>query len=68
MSILVEIKLKRRKNQLLKLSIERRLGLRLQQKRLQEIKGKIQKKLVYKAKSYLMIFTKAIAYYIIYDI
>lgn len=40
MIILVVIKLKRKKNQLLKPSIEKRLGIRLQQKKLQEIIGK----------------------------
>ena len=52
MIILVEIKLKRKKNQLLKPSIEKRLGIRLQQKILQEIIEKIQKKLIYKVESY----------------
>ena len=68
MIILVVIKLKRKKNQLLKLSIEKRLGIRLQQKRLQEIIEKIQKKLIYKADSYLILFSNTIAYDIIYDI
>ena len=68
MSILVVIKLKRKKNQLLKPSIEKRLRIRLQQKRLEEIIEKIQKKLIYKADSYLIIFSNTIAYDIIYDI
>ena len=40
----------------------------IQQKRLQEIIDKIQKKLIYKADSYLIIPSNAIAYNIIYDI
>ena len=41
-----------KKNQLLKLSIEKRLEIRLQQKRLQEIIENIQEKLIYKVESY----------------
>mgnify|MGYP001672377479 CR=1 FL=1 len=68
MIILVGIKLKRKKNKLLKPSIEKRLVLRIQQKRPQEIREKIQKKLIYKADSYLILFLNTIAYDIIYDI
>lgn len=57
-----------KRNKLLKPSIENRLGKRLQQKRLQELIEKIQKKLIYKADSYLVLFPNIIAYDIMYDI
>lgn len=57
-----------KRNKLLKPSIENRLGKRLKQKRLQELIEKIQKKLIYKADSYLVLFPNIIAYDIMYDI
>lgn len=67
MSILVEIKVRRKKNQLLKPLIEK-FRAKVTTKEIARSNRKIQKKLIYKADSYLIIPSNAIAYNIIYDI